>query len=334
MGRNASHTQAQVFEAAEQLAAVGQEVTTSALREILGRGSFSTLVKHIDAWQQARRSAPTPVILEMPESVKIAFAQCWAAAAGEAGKEIAAIREKSDLEIKTIKRRFDEAIAAIELLENEAENDTTRLEAAESSLNSERAASQLAATDAATRIAALSATVEQMTQQISAQQAEISRLHLQQEKAAEKIQSLAGRINEQQSELTTARAEAQRSNEQRQHAVDAVELAEQAKSKAERALEEANAREKVKNEEAAAAKTDALILTDMFEHQKKEISKLEQTNEVLDSELNAAHRGMQDQAEKLGKATGALESLRAQLAVQTDLLKGFTATARPEKKTK
>ena len=244
------------------------------------------------------------------------------------------IREKSDLEIKTIKRRFDEAIAAIELLENEAENDTTRLEAAESSLNSERAASQLAATDAATRIAALSATVEQMTQQISAQQAEISRLHLQQEKAAEKIQSLAGRINEQQSELTTARAEAQRSNEQRQHAVDAVELAEQAKSKAESALKEANARERVIVEEAAAAKTDALILTDMFEHQKKEISKLEQTNEVLDSELNAAHRGMQDQAEKLGKATGALESLRAQLAVQTDLLKGFTATARPEKKPK
>ena len=291
-------------------------------------------LKHIDAWQQARRSAPTPVILEMPESVKIAFAQCWAAAAGEAGKEIAAIREKSDLEIKTIKRRFDEAIAAIELLENEAENDTTRLEAAESSLNSERAASQLAATDAATRIAALSATVEQMTQQISAQQAEISRLHLQQEKAAEKIQSLAGRINEQQSELTTARAEVQRSNEERQRAVDAVELAEQAKSKAESALKEANARERVIVEEAAAAKTDALILTDMFEHQKKEISKLEQTNEVLDSELNAAHRGMQDQAEKLGKATGALESLRAQLAVQTDLLKGFTATVRPEKKAK
>lgn len=72
MGRIAAHSQEQVFEAADKLAANGQEVTPNALRDVLGRGSYSTLLKHIDAWQQARQAAPAPVLIEMPESVKVA----------------------------------------------------------------------------------------------------------------------------------------------------------------------------------------------------------------------------------------------------------------------
>lgn len=177
MGRTAAHTQEQVFEAADKLAANGQEVTPNALRDVLGRGSYSTFVKQIDVWQQTRQAAPAPVILEMPESVKVAFSQCWQAAASEAGKEIAAIREKADAEIKGTKRRLDEAIAAIEQLEGEAEADTARLETAEAALATERAASQQATTDAAAREAALSATADQMREQIEAQQAELGRVH-------------------------------------------------------------------------------------------------------------------------------------------------------------
>ena len=139
MGRTAVHSQEQVFEAADKLAANGQEVSAIALRDLLGRGSYSTFVKHIDAWNQARQSAPASVILEMPDSVKAAFAQCWQAAASEAGKEIAAIREKSDAEIKATKRRLDEAINAIEQLEGEADADTARLETVETNLVTERA---------------------------------------------------------------------------------------------------------------------------------------------------------------------------------------------------
>ncbi len=183
MGRIAAHTQEQVFEAADKLAANGQEVTATTLREVLGRGSFSTLGKHIDAWQQARKAAPAPVVIDMPESVKAAFAQCWQAAASEAGKEIAAIREKADTEIKTTKRRLDEALAEVERLEEEANADAARLETAEGALSAERAASHRAATEAAAREAALTATAEQMRQQIEAQQAELARVHAEAEAA-------------------------------------------------------------------------------------------------------------------------------------------------------
>jgi len=48
------------------------------------------------------------------------------AAASEAGKEIATIREKTDTEIKITKRRLDEAVAAIEQLESEGDADSVK----------------------------------------------------------------------------------------------------------------------------------------------------------------------------------------------------------------
>lgn len=328
MGRTAVHSQEQVFEAADRLAANGQEVSPNALRDLLGRGSYSTFVKHIDAWNQARQSAPAPVVLEMPDSVKAAFAQCWQAAASEAGKEIAAIREKSDVEIKATKRRLDEAITAIEQLEGEAEADTARLETAEANLAAERATSQQAATDAAAREASLSATADQMRRQIEAQQVELASVHAEAEAARAQHSSEIARIT-----ADFARHLAEQSTALKSSQGDVDRLREQL-AVAATALEAATVRERQKIEETAAVKTDLLILNDVFERQKTQIAELTQSNDALDIELNAAHRAMQDQAERLGKATGALESLRAQVADQTALIKGFAAAAHPEKKTK
>jgi len=86
MGRIAVHTQEQVFEAAEKLARSGREVTPTSLREILGRGSFSTLGKHIEAWQQSRQATPMHVVFEMPDTVKSAFAHCWQPSASSRAK--------------------------------------------------------------------------------------------------------------------------------------------------------------------------------------------------------------------------------------------------------
>lgn len=121
MGRIAAHTQEQVFEAAEKLAAESREVTPTTLREVLGRGSFSTLGKHLDAWRQARKIAPALVTINMPENVRAAFARCWQAVANEAGREITAIREKADAEIQASKRRLDEALAKVDHLRTQLE---------------------------------------------------------------------------------------------------------------------------------------------------------------------------------------------------------------------
>ena len=225
MGRIAAHTQEQVFEAADGLAANGQEISPNALRDVLGRGSFSTLSKHIEAWQQARRAAPVPVVLEMPESVKAAFAQCWQAAATEAGKEIAAIREKADAEIKAVKRRLDEAMGEVSRLEEGVESASIAVEGAQNALATVLAESQQAATAAAASEAALTATVEQMRQQIDAQQAELARVHADADKQRRELEKaneygfdLSDRVNKLQGALYEANATAQRADAAKSHA--------------------------------------------------------------------------------------------------------------------
>ncbi|SEP43906.1 DNA-binding protein [Nitrosovibrio sp. Nv6] len=174
MGRKALHTQEQVFDAADQLAAAGKEVTPTALREALGGGSLTTIYRHLEAWEDTRKSLPAPVSIPMPDAVKLAFNQTWQTAANEAGKEITAIREKADTEIKAANRRLEEAVAAIAQLENEQQADADRLEALETTLAGEREGSHRAVADAAARHAGLSATVEQMSFQIEGLKGELA----------------------------------------------------------------------------------------------------------------------------------------------------------------
>lgn len=329
MGRNAAHTKEQVFSAADALAANGQEVTPNALRDVLGRGSYSTFVKHIEAWQQERQAAPVPVVLEMPDSVKAAFAQCWQAAATEAGKEIAAIREKADAEIKTIKRRLDDAIGAIEQLETESEADAARLETATTELATERTNAQRATTEAAARESALSATAEQMGQQIEAQQSELDRVHTEAE--AERSRHVADvarltadfnrQLSDQAAALLANKGEIDRLRDQ----LAAVE----------KNLETTATREREKIEEAAKAKADASRLADQLKDQKTRsaevIGKLEKDKQQLAGELATVQKDLRAQSAQLGKATGALESLRTQVAGQNEVIKEFATSKKNSK---
>ncbi|OAI16610.1 hypothetical protein A1507_11750 [Methylomonas koyamae] len=305
MGRKALHTQEQVFQAADELAASGIEVTPTTLRDALGGGSLTTIYKHIDAWQATRLTAPAPIILEMPDSVKAAFAQCWQAAASEAGKEIAAIRESADAEIKATKRRLDEAVLAIEQLEQEAEMDAIRLEEAETSLAAERSAAQHAATEAAAREAALSATVEQMRRQIEAQQTELVSVHAEAEAArgqyAAELTRLTADFTRQLAEQAATLQAAQ---------VDADRLRGQ--------LEEANTRERVKVEETATAKADAARVADQLKDTKTRsaevIGKLEEDKQRLEAELSAERKDARELAMQLSRVQGEMDALRAQIA--------------------
>ena len=281
MGRIAAHSQEQVFEAADKLAAEGHDVTPTTLRELLGRGSFSTLGKHIDAWQQARKTAPAPVMIEMPEGVKVAFAQCWMAAAAEAGKEIAAIREKADAEVHGTKRRLDEALAEVERLEEYANADATALDAAQARLAQTVKDAQQAATAAAAREAALSATAVQMQKQIEAQQAEILRIRTE---AAEKLDAAVARERAKIEEATKAKADAERLTDQ---------LAEQ----------KARSAESIGNLETAlsASRQEAKTLAD---NQARAQGELEALRTQL-ARLNDTLRSLAPMGEKKGKGSAA-----------------------------
>lgn len=321
MGRTAVFTQEQVFEAAEKLAANGQEVTPNALRDLLGRGSFSTFVKHIDAWQQARQSVPVPVVLEMPESVKSAASIFWQAAASEAGKEIAAIREKADAEVKSTKRRLEEAIAAVELLEGEAETDAARLEAIGIELASACSASQQAATESAAREAGLQATADQMRQQIEALQAEVDaslareRVTIEEAATAKaEVKRLIALVGEHSAALTAAKAEIERGGVLLIEAKDKIEAS------------------KVRENKLIAEVADAQAVSSRFvaqlqDHKEQSsdvIGKLESERKVLAAELAEARKEYRALAAQYGKASGTVEALKTQVAGQADLIKRLT----------
>lgn len=330
MGRKALHTQEEVFQAADALAANGKEVTPTTLRDALGGGSLTTIYKHIDAWQETRKAAPMPIILEMPDSVKIAFSQCWQAAASEAGKEIATIREKTDTEIKITKRRLDEAVAAIEQLESEGDADSVKLEKAEADLAAALSTSQQAATEAAAMEAALSATANQMREQIEAQQAELASVHSEAEASrnqhAAEITRLTAdftrQLAEQDTALQSAQGEADRLRGQ---------LAEAGQK-----IEAASDRERVKIEEAATAKADASRLAEQLKEQKTSsaavIGKLENDKQTLEADLAATRKEARELATQLSRTTGELDALRTQVVGQTDVIKSFAAQG--DKRTK
>ena len=299
MGRKALHTQDEVFGAADRLAASGSDVTPASLREALGGGSLTTIYKHHEAWAANRAARPVPVIIEMPESVKLAFAQCWQAAATEAGKEIGAIREKADAENKLIRRRLDEAIASIAQLEAEQESEGARTETLERQLTDERAVAQAAATEAAAREAGLSATADQLVDQLATLKDELRRAH---------------------DDAGLHRAERDRASSTLDQLRDetAVRLREQAEKDQHAARE--SEKVNVRLVETLARAAEATLA----------VQRLNTELTAQKTELTEARREARDASGALANALGELEALRTQVASQSELIKGF-APARQSK---
>ena len=176
MGRKSLHTQEQVFQAADRLAAEGQPVSPTNLRTALGGGSLTTIYKHLAAWEAARPPLTKPTPATVPETVERAFAQAWQIAVAEADKNIAVIREKSDAVVKDMTQRFHEALTMIAQLESEAESDAVQIETLQSELAARQAEVSTLKTEAVARESTLIATVEQMRQQFESQQVEYRKL--------------------------------------------------------------------------------------------------------------------------------------------------------------
>lgn len=98
MSRSPSHTQEEVFAAADDLTVKGVKVTQASLREALGNtGGFTTLARHIAAWKLARDLLPTTDI-SIPDGVLGVFDQLWQHACREAAKSFAMEAHGADSE--------------------------------------------------------------------------------------------------------------------------------------------------------------------------------------------------------------------------------------------
>ena len=121
MGRKAKHSQEEVFEVANKIAASGEEVTPTTLFNALG-GSLTTIYKHFAAWQSSTKTDQNNQHFEMPESVKNALNQVWQIAAAQAAKDIDEVKKKTAEEIQALTRRLNEAIFAITQIENDSDS--------------------------------------------------------------------------------------------------------------------------------------------------------------------------------------------------------------------
>lgn len=173
MGRRGSISEEQVFEAADALVAQGKEVTPTALLSSLGSGSFTTIYKHLSAWESSRASAVTDRAAVIPEAVLAAFGAAWRAATAEAGREVLAVKEQAAEDVAAARTQFQEALQTIERLETESEADATRLE----SLSAKVAELEKSLHQSENERAALKATCEQLQHQVKSQESDLARVH-------------------------------------------------------------------------------------------------------------------------------------------------------------
>lgn len=108
-----------VVSAAQALLNAGEKATTIAVREQLGRGSFTTIKKHLDRWnvEQAPSPAPAPSVPPQLESL-------WGEARREAEERLAA--ERAALE--QLSAQLDARLHAMEVATAEAQHERASAE--------------------------------------------------------------------------------------------------------------------------------------------------------------------------------------------------------------
>lgn len=164
MGRKSFFTEQEIFEAADTLAAKGQEVTAQSLFKVMGGGSYTTVYRHLEAWRQSRPALVQPVIaMDLPEPVQTAFVAAWRVAASEAAREVSAIRDKAAEDVRAATKQLNEALEQMARLEAEADTNADEIEALKK-LNGELEAT---AKKAENENASLAAKAEQLENQVA-----------------------------------------------------------------------------------------------------------------------------------------------------------------------
>lgn len=123
-------TQAAVLEAADALAAAGEEPTIITVQERIGGGSYTTVKRYLEEWKAQRQTNRQPAI-EIPDTVASKGSDfvrsLWAAAAALADERVTQAREEAQHQVETVRAALADAEAAIGRLEAEGEEQAQRL---------------------------------------------------------------------------------------------------------------------------------------------------------------------------------------------------------------
>lgn len=187
MGRKAFFTEQEIFEAADTLAAQGQEVSAQTLFKVMGGGSYTTIYKHLEAWRQSRPALVNPVIaMDLPEPVQTAFVAAWKVAASEAAREVSTVRDRAAEGVKAATKQLSEALEHIARLEAEIDAIAADMEV----LTAERDELKVAMQKLENDKAALAAKSEQLESQVAV----VPRLEAAKEEAQKHAAQLEGQL--------------------------------------------------------------------------------------------------------------------------------------------
>lgn len=132
MSTTIAHTEA-IAEACAQLAAAGNAVTTRAVREIVGGGSETTILRGIHAWQDARlhhRPDVPPLPEALATSASALVAKVWSEAWTALAPRLESAHRDAERAQAEAQRRADEAMDLNARLEEEVEHERARAAAA------------------------------------------------------------------------------------------------------------------------------------------------------------------------------------------------------------
>ncbi len=172
MARSQAIDPDELFETANRLEAEGKDVTALTLLTALGRGSLTTIYKHLENWKSAKPARISAGNNEMPDTVKSAFAVAWREAAREAASEAQLVKDKAAEEVKAALKQFHGALDAIEKLERESEVDALAAEALTKQVAEQQAVIARQEADHAGHKAA----AEELRRQVENQNLELERL--------------------------------------------------------------------------------------------------------------------------------------------------------------
>ena len=192
-------TRDQIFAAADEIDAAGQNATLAAVRKALGGGSFTTISEGMTEWKARKAAKELPLREPAPTAVADRLsdlgAEIWSAALELANGRLAGEREA--LEVARQQLEADKAEAA-EL----ADQVTAELEVAKAALLSATAAEQAARSDSQS----LRQQVADVTLRAATSEARASEI----EKRANDLNAELTRVNQQNADLVTGLAAAAR----------------------------------------------------------------------------------------------------------------------------
>ena len=146
--------QDEVFEAANSIAALGEKPTTLKVHKKLGRGSYSTITKHLKSWEQSDTAqeikaeqlpAEAPVPEELQEEAQAYIKRAWFAAKNLADAQLDiertaldAAKSEYQTELEQAINLADDAAEKLEITESENEQLSKNLADADHNISEQK----------------------------------------------------------------------------------------------------------------------------------------------------------------------------------------------------